>query len=352
MAEQALALELAPPETSRKISKECITQIKSHVIPDSFAERSDLLVNTTLPDLQECTNKIISLQILQSQETPLSPFQKLPTEIIVVIFILATTSDRGMICLSPIYDARGGIRRFQCSWEIFPVSWVCSEWRQIILSTPSFWTSYQFKETEVFLSHHSNIDAYISMNIFLNELLLRSGTAASLCLHLAFGPGCIGSTYSVPDALIQRTSRWKEVTLEFWDPIQSTLHYIHERTASFPNLEVLLVDSMKHDSKLGSLAKTFIHFARLHYLDTTASHPRETFDLQHLTTLRFATSLGPSLAILLKRCPVLETLHLGFPEPDPVSDSQVIIPTSSTVHHLHLKNLTVKYLDYRSSITF
>lgn len=229
---------------------------------------------------------------------------------------------------------------------IFPLTWVCSEWRQIILSTPSFWTSYQFQE--IVLS--SNNEAYISMIDCLNELLLRSGTDAPLRFHLDFGSDSGDRAYAVLDPLIQHTSRWKEVSLVFKNShrqksFRSALQHIQERSTSFPNLELLSMSIMgEHVFKLGFFGKTFIHCPHLHYLDVASFHIREVVDLQHLTILKIGVCIGASLALLLQRFPVLETLCVSCLKPDHVPDSLDIVPIPSNVHHPHLKHLTVKDL--------
>lgn len=300
----------------------------------------------TAPDLENCTDETIALQLLQSQETfQLSPFEKVPTEIMIFIFILATADGRGAIC----FNLSGEGKNVQCTGAIFSLTWVCFEWRDIILSTPSFWTSYQFRELEV----HSNIEAYTPMINRLNELLLRSGTAAPLCLHLEFGYRMVGRTYPVLDALIEHTSRWKEVILEFWGSSRPASNHIRAQTTSFPNLEFLHISSLgRYVFELGSFGEAFGDCPRLHHLEITSFHPREPFDLQHLTTLDVGVCIGASFALLLQRCPVLETFRLFRPKPDPVPDSPGMVPILSTVHHPHLKHLTVEHLDYQSSMTF
>lgn len=339
-----------------------------NVTPDSFSEPLSLrsLVATTRSDLEKCTDsEMIALQLIQFQETAQpSPFQKLPTEILTLIFGLATAMKRMMIYLDWIHD-EGKIHHFRYSGEIFPLTWVCSEWRQIILSSPSFWTSYAIRESFV---HSSKIELFNPklsnpMINCLNELLLRSGTAAPLCLRLTFH-GLMDRTYPVLNALIQHTSRWKEVTLEFEDSVRSsfqyrsTSQYIHgfpnlDQITSFPNLELLHISSSRrYRFRLESLEEVFGDCPRLRHLKITSFHSIEPFDLQHLTTLKIeSVYIGASFALLLQRCPVLETFSLLRSKSDPVPDSPGMVPIPSIVHHPHLKNLSV-HLTSEFSLTF
>lgn len=141
--------------------------------------------------------------------------------------------------------------------------------------------------------------------------------------------------------------------LHWFFGLLSNPHLSTFKTTSFPNLEFLsIVSVQEYVFELGPLGKAFIHCPRLHSLETISFHPRDIFDLQHLTTLKIGLCMSPSFAILLQRCPVLGTFCLNFTRPDSVPGLLIMMQTSFTIHHPHLKNLMVLYPDHEFATNF
>ncbi|KAE9403565.1 hypothetical protein BT96DRAFT_990223 [Gymnopus androsaceus JB14] len=338
--------------------QEVLARTRSNDFPKSSAERSQLhaLIEQTQHDLKSCTNataRILLEKALEFQESLFAPIRTLPAEIMYVIFKLIRDGNSGFIELTTDdYDGE-----FQCRGWIFQLTGICSHWREIILSSSSFWNHFELRgRVDVYSSKASGFGY---MEACLKELLLRSGTTAPISLGVFFrGHSLKDSSGLFPtlDALSEQASRWREAKLCF---IWSKHHLAHmlERVCSqittFPALEVLEILSDHQTFEPGFYGTTFSHCPRLYTLTMSSYRLSDLFDLRNLTTLKIHTYVGHSFAALLQKCPLLETFELKRS----ISDSQSLeVPTilsiSSPILHSSLTRLEILDINDRSPTGF
>ncbi|KAE9394046.1 hypothetical protein BT96DRAFT_943457 [Gymnopus androsaceus JB14] len=195
---------------------------------------------------------------------------------------------------------------------IFLLTWVCAWWREIILSQPSFWTSMMISS-----SSYLAIDNFETANSLLRECLLHAGSTMPFC----FGVFLFDVQLSAPglsdvlDALAGVASRWKEFRVMVPPEL---LHYMHDQIhpGILPVLECL-------------------DFA----VDVDAPLDR---NLKHLVTLELSVYLCSFFAVLLEKCPLLQTFsvaHCLVPEND---EAPLAVRPSRPIHHTQLKSLNYR----------
>ncbi|KAE9401730.1 hypothetical protein BT96DRAFT_596338 [Gymnopus androsaceus JB14] len=170
----------------------------------------------------------------------------------------------------------------------------------------------------------------------------RSGTAP-MRLHLLndqieLTPGLC----SVLDDLARHADRWKKFKSTIGLP---GLNYILKQAHHFTENPFSILDTMDifYPNKFcadGILGNSFIQCPRLHNLHVSHLRAIDTLELTHLRTLTFTYYHGCSFAVLLEKCPVLETFRVGYInkslegwEATPIS-----IPR---VRHTHLRTLVL-----------
>ncbi|KAE9385272.1 hypothetical protein BT96DRAFT_949954, partial [Gymnopus androsaceus JB14] len=301
--------------------EEFLNKSRSNDIPKSSIEQSQLraLIDETRRDLEKCTNEIGCIDIakvLEVQESLLAPIRTLPTEVMCFILHLVVSSGYHHGVIELTVDAEDG--EFECkSEEISLLSKVCSRWREIIHSDPSFWSNIQLSGrviTKFFLPAD-----FRAMSTCLEEVLLRSGTAVPMCLDVCFSSRswCESDTvglFPILDALAEQASRWREAKLSFTGTKPHLVHMLEQvrsRTTKFPKLENLRLYATNFDVfDPGFFGTMFSHCPRLHTLELSSFRSTDLFDLRHLTTLTIYTYFGSSFAALLEKCPRLEFFKL------------------------------------------
>ncbi|KAE9385517.1 hypothetical protein BT96DRAFT_928755 [Gymnopus androsaceus JB14] len=274
---------------------------RSNLIPNSAVERSQLrtLIEETRRNLQKFelqdAQRVQLAKILELQESLLSPIRTLPPEIMSEIFEFVIfeldTPERNTV--------EPGVIRACVRGSIYPLTWVSSWWREIIVSQPSFWSCLLVELAEPVLD----------IIPILGMCLARSGAAP---LRLGLLPGKIELTpglCSVLDDLARHADRWKEFV--FWGDLPS-LDYILKQARNFTEFSILdalaiFVNDISANSP-GILGDSFIHSPRLRNLRISHLCATDTIELTHLSTLRITLYRGSAFAVLLEKCPTLETL--------------------------------------------
>jgi len=311
--------------------EELLAKSRSNDIPKSAIERSQLHAHIDI--LRREPYEVESAKILELAKSLFSPIRRLPPEIMSLIFQFEA-DELILICRTTTTRNPSNFSGF-----IFLLTWVCTWWREIILSQPSFWTSMKISSSSL-----SANDQFETTNSLLRECLLRAGSTMPLRFHIFLG---LGVRLSAPglsgvlDALAEVASRWKE----FRVGVPSKLVYymldqIHPGT--FPVLELLHFGVYAPPSGTAIMPKhfesPFIHCPRLHTFSTrNASLTHDTIDLKHLVTLKLSVYVCSFFAVLLEKCPLLQTFSVGYClEPE---NSEAPISPSRPIHHTQLKSL-------------
>ncbi|KAE9384845.1 hypothetical protein BT96DRAFT_1026782, partial [Gymnopus androsaceus JB14] len=281
----------------------------------------------------------------------LSPIRTLPAEVMCFILrLVVSTCDYGGGNIRLTTDMRKGEFRYK-SGVISLLSKVCSQWREIIRSDPSFWSNLH-------LSGRVVTSDFRAMSTCLEKVLLRSGTTVPMCLDVCFSghswrESDTVALFPILNALAGQANRWREAKLSFqWtEPhLVYMLEQVRSRTTNFPNLENLRLYTEEIFDP-GFFGTMFSHCPRLHTLDMSSFRSTYLFDLRHLTTLTIYTYFGSSFAALLENCPCLEFFKLNQSIPDSESESSIPL-TPLTVRHSHLARLEVEEIGAHSSIGF
>ncbi|KAE9386372.1 hypothetical protein BT96DRAFT_539728 [Gymnopus androsaceus JB14] len=213
-----------------------------------------------------------------------------------------------------------------------------SWWREIIVFQPSFWSS---------LLINLFAEPVLDIISILRVCLACSGTIP-MRLHLDIDS--IELTLglrSALDDLARHADRWKK--FQYVAPVSPSLNYILKQARDltenpFSIFDALLI-RLSGISADGVFGNSFIHCPRLHYLLTTHLRATDTVELTHLVNLRTQLYQGCSFAILLEKCPVLETLTVNCIN-DPVEDYQATPIRIPHVCHTHLRTLELAIHKY------
>ncbi|KAE9394916.1 hypothetical protein BT96DRAFT_923164 [Gymnopus androsaceus JB14] len=299
----------------RKSYEELLAKSRSNDVPKSTIERSQLRAHIEI--LRADGVKPLS-KVLELEKSLLSPIRNLPPEIMSLVFQFIAGRYRVILqqsTSSPI-DA---------SDSIFPLTWACSWWREIIVSQPSFWTSLCIEAVST--------DNFEATGSLLKECLRRAGNVLPLHFRLRLSnvelsaPGLRG----VLDALAEAASRWKDLKVRLSH--SGLLDQVQAET--FPVLEslCLLADS-QYDEHVST---PFIDCPQLHALTMTCLGLSDIIDLKHLTMLEICQYGGHFFAALLEKCPLLETFSVRYYSNPGSSDAP-----STPFYHTHLRSLEAR----------
>ena len=127
-------------------------------------------------------------------------------------------------------------------------------------------------------------------------------------------PNLLPDLCSVVDDLARHADRWKELKSTVDLP---GLTYILKQAHNLTENPFSILDTMKIlcPNKLcanGILGNSFIHCPLLHNLQISHLRATDMIDLTHLSMLDVIFYQGCSFAVLLEKCPVLETLIVGY----------------------------------------
>ncbi|KAE9396126.1 hypothetical protein BT96DRAFT_121133 [Gymnopus androsaceus JB14] len=306
--------------------EEAFFRSRSNFIPNSVVERSQyrVLIAEARRNFEKCDlediRRVQLAKLLELQESLLlAPIRRLPPEILSEIFKLVAP---GPILVRPGFSRRAGI-------SIFPLAWVSSLWREIIVSQPSFWSVLGMELAELCLDIEHAI---------LRVCLARSGTVP-ICLYLLCSQVELNlGLCRVLDDLARHADKWKVFKLRANAPI---LNYILKQACHFTGNPFSILDTMLIDandvSADGILGNSFIRCPQLHNLDISHLRATDTAELTHLVKLQIGFYQGCSFAVLLEKCPMLKTLTVHYV--NPFGGTPIPIPR---VHHTHLRTLNLK----------
>ncbi|KAE9402253.1 hypothetical protein BT96DRAFT_918276 [Gymnopus androsaceus JB14] len=247
-------------------------------------------------------------QFVNQSSSLLAPIRRLPPEILTEIFLLVwatrTDSDMGIT-----------VRHRKASGAVFPLSWVCSFWRDIIRSRGIFWSSFEIDLRCI----GSGLPFGFKASPSLIKSFSRS-QAAPMSLRLNFG--CM--KYILPaqirlmTALNNSSKKWKDLHLDFTEVTMIYSHLpsrlLRQGTLDFSSLEKLTIMSeplwpMPQESFYNLLPA----YPRLRHFRTNVYRTTDKLDIRNITTLDLEVFIGTSITQLLTQCPLLETLQLhGF----------------------------------------
>ncbi|KAE9405772.1 hypothetical protein BT96DRAFT_988269 [Gymnopus androsaceus JB14] len=246
--------------------------------------------------------------------------------------------------------------------RLFPLTWVCYSWRNILLSQPTFWSSHFIK-----FSAHTTV--YSPTAPALKECLLHAGTLPlDLTVYVKDNPSDVDDaawTRSV-DAITSYASRWKSLAfkldgnayLSYFLKRMSILGLEFEQEENpghgLPFLETVDI-SFEHYSPAytGSIPwnygyfqnKIFVNCPRLLHLMTPYLLANDTIELRNLTCLEIGTYIGLSFADLLQRCPLLQTLIITTFRRSRDKSTLPLRSASEPFLHSHLSTLKIVYMD-------
>ncbi|KAE9401732.1 hypothetical protein BT96DRAFT_1018033 [Gymnopus androsaceus JB14] len=319
-----------PSSAEQSAWEEAFSRSRSNCFPNSAVERSQLcaLIEEIHSHLRETelqdARRIQLAKKLELQESLLSPIRRLPPEILSEILKLVTPDT---IIVQRGFRSRAGD-------SIFPLTWVSFWWRETIVSQPSFWSCLELRSPEPVLG---------SIIPILRVCLARSGTAP-ICLHLHFHQTELTPWLcNVLDDLAQHADRWRELKSTVDLP---GLTYILKQAHNLTENPFSILDTMKIFCPFkicaeGILGNSFVHCPRLHNLQISHLRATDIIDLTHLSMLDVIFYKGCSFAVLLEKCPVLETLIVGYINKSLEGWETTSIPTVPRVCHAHLQTLVL-----------
>ncbi|KAE9404696.1 hypothetical protein BT96DRAFT_1016067 [Gymnopus androsaceus JB14] len=319
--------------TYQKIYEDALAKSKSNIIPASSFERSQLsgLIQATRTSLEKFTvgsTPVLLAKALACQESLLSPIRMLPPEVLSQIFSLIS----GLIVLHV---------RAKHTGAVFPLTWVCSYWREIIFFDPSLWSSLKLD------LEYDDDDSCSKVKNTADEFLLRSGTTplcVAICSKSKSGrpPARL---HGILDLLAKYASQCRELhlTLSTYKQVDHLLKQIHSHSpnaASPTGIELPILRVLD----IPRFPRTPIHLPRLQTLYLTSLHADEAIDLKHLTALSIHTYTtgGRSFGVLLERFPLLEVISVKYVKR---GETTISPDDSAAIRHTHLVSIGLKHLD-------
>lgn len=332
--------------------EEFLAKSRNNEMPHSSFERSQLsfLIKRTRIDLQECDDIGCNwlMKTLEFQQSLLSPIRTLPAEIIgeIFYFVVKPPSIR-------FTDYSENTRKL--TGPIFTLSWVCFRWRNQALSQRALWSSLR-------LDLRNFHDTDIEVAEFLKDCILRSGRHATLSLDLVMGitrsrrlP--LPSLHTVIAALVEQARRWESLRIFVFRGSRKggigLLNNFHDmllskRTSdslptSFPLLKYLRIVYRGNSPQILALdmfsmtRETFLHCPSLHALEMSSLWGHEQIDFNNLIHLQISDCyFGSSIAILLERCPNLQSFTINQWQSEFEEDSPAPQISHTSLTHLYL----------------
>ncbi|KIK59289.1 hypothetical protein GYMLUDRAFT_245364 [Collybiopsis luxurians FD-317 M1] len=282
---------------------------------DSFIARANQEIQKYTESITQLVHQCMQLKEIQDLYISLSsPIRNLPPDILIEIFKHVITSK----------PTRFINRAFQSTpnWlgPIFGLTWVCSWWREIILSHRALWS-----RAEIFL-----IFIYDITNVkeVFRKCLLRAGSETPLYLTLNLSQAA--QTFDTSEVLEflggEYAGRWKEleIDMDYLENVAPTLDALcaHSSWDNATAVERLTVRF--HAPNVQDLPGIFQKasplprkFPRLRYLEIPHLYTSDILDLGNLQVLNILGDYhidGPgalSLVVLFEKCPQLKKLSLG-----------------------------------------
>ncbi|KAE9407432.1 hypothetical protein BT96DRAFT_986729 [Gymnopus androsaceus JB14] len=167
-------------------------------------------MNEAIARLQEQRAQLAKLLEYPNSLASPSHIRQLPPEIMSEIFKMIVAGRE--IDFSAQWFGYGKTyeRRIVATSRLFPLTWVCDSWRNILLSQPTFWSSH-------FIEFSAHTTVYSPTAPALKECLLRAGTLPlDLTVYVKDNPSDVDDaawTRSV-DAITSYASRWKSLAFK------------------------------------------------------------------------------------------------------------------------------------------
>lgn len=345
-AVDTISRELDP--SYRDIYEDLFTKSRCNDMPGSRDERLQLqsLMERTSNDLQKHNDAIAQLQercemlakIKAYQKSLVSPIRKLPSDILDEIFKLIA----GYVTLFGVHESS------RCNGAIFSLSWVCSSWRDLILSRPALWSHICFTFGHTF-------DASDCTRI-MHELLPRAGTTTPLRILLDFGGAgedvfaFTGLHHVLGTLTGYATNRLKDLSIRVSDfralyKLLDVFCLRCPKLLSGPLLDVLELAIQIQDPYTGFeeppdfFRRLSLHCPRLRILETPFLRPTDSINLRNLAVLRINCDLVDGyLSDLLEQAPFLQQLSLSSFHVGTHASSSA---ASCVLYHTHLTRLTI-----------
>ncbi|KAF5358744.1 hypothetical protein D9757_012248 [Collybiopsis confluens] len=311
---------------------ELLQRNRANDIPKTPAERSQmkLILDEAQGDLGWCDQAISDLDkqlaklkkcrrdILRKRIAPrqslLSPIRRLPPEILILIF---TNLDL-LVAHNYLFFWQNRLES-----EIFALTWVCTQWRELVLSQSQLWARFK---VELALFHEIPTQF---LNFAIECFKVRSGTAQVSFTLVGYSDTPF--TLPILDVIPRAVERWKAARFEA-ATAKKFVEFLLERyfgpgVTTFPYLESFaLLANEAEKSKVFELIRSLRHCPRLRHLSVSHLDPSVTFTVMtNLTSLELRDFAGHCLTQLLKQCPSLKQLTVR-------NFTQVQVPTADYCH--------------------
>ncbi|KIK64350.1 hypothetical protein GYMLUDRAFT_412161 [Collybiopsis luxurians FD-317 M1] len=267
-----------------------------------------------------------------------SPIRKLPPEILTEVF----DNVAGPIIFTgePRIAATGpGAYCSKLLSPIFPLAWACSWWRALAISESQLWSSFELQCDEASSITHRTP----GIIKFIHECFqVRAGTTPrTVSIKEQFSTNIQEHVAPALDVLFESTQQWRDVSLELGSGDSPIVEYMGQmlRVSSKSQWPLLESFTLVYHSPEEILYKCELYHGplqcpRLRRLEVPHLFGSSPIDLKHLTVLKLAEFFGPSLSVLLVRCPSLHELEVD-------EFTQNFYPQSQVYRHAYLSHLTI-----------
>ncbi|KAK1229931.1 hypothetical protein PQX77_007030 [Marasmius sp. AFHP31] len=226
----------------------------------------------------------------------LSPIYRMPPEILEMVFAFACEKNDLKPSVPP---------------PAVQLSMVCGRWREIVLSSPNFWSTISINFTEWKWSSYSALTA-------ITRFFVQQSNPSLLQVSLTFpqheiDPGALPSLIN----LTQQSTRWQRLSLEFHDPF-FPVFVLRGIRSHLPALESLRVIRRSYEASSQTLSFDFFDACpSLHTLDISPEilpNPRNSvgpppLPLEQIKTLRLDSSYNLAALVLTSHCHNLERIE-------------------------------------------
>ncbi|KAF9254886.1 hypothetical protein L218DRAFT_912886 [Marasmius fiardii PR-910] len=198
---------------------------------------------------------------------------------------------------------------------VITLSVVCAQWREIVVSTPSLWSSLciDFQHWDVLSADHLALERMT--RLFLNR---SKKSPLTLVLQLPDSKKCDIHTASTLGALVGTSNRWRDVTLFSPWNVGASGPILQGLRGHLPNLSSLhLNGSGPDDVRFDFFSRSpALHSLRIQPGDDPygPEYPTQRLILpwEQITSLKMYNSFAPSALSLLSQCSNLQYLELSL----------------------------------------
>lgn len=271
-------------------SDEEIKKISTFLVePLSKLSRLDSQINDLLKERNALKKSI------EAHRALMSPFRRLPCDLIREVFLWCLPTDRNCA--------------MSCDEAPVLLSRVCSDWRQITMTTPAMWTSLHIPVPD--LSDVEILSAKTKQRTgVVHEWLRRS---SNLPLSISFfgksGTEQLNSGLLFKEVL-RHSKRWKRMRFEVsTDLAQSIITLSQDQVPTLESLTIINLSDF-HSVLLTQSFPPSLH--RLSLIGLISTQRLGTLQLTHLT-IHHRSREGPEPLRILKECSQLTSCDLSLP---------------------------------------